>query len=155
MLNGLSAMIEIIVILLCVNYMYSKKIKLNIYDVLFVGLQMTIVESVNYFAINKKIILVCYLLIFLFQLLKFKLSTEEICVNTMLLVCISVVTQLISSVPMIVLNPYVSTDVLVLGNNVIALILVYVLGKTKKLYKIRLLTMNYEWFSKVCMLCCL
>lgn len=154
MLNGLSAMIEIIVILICVNYMYSKKIKLNIYDVLFVGLQMTIVESVNYFAINKKIILVCYLLIFLFQLLKFKLSTEEICVNTMLLVCISVVTQLISSVPMIVLNPYVSTDVLVLGNNVIALILVYVLGKTKKLYKIRLLTMNYEWFSKVCMLCC-
>lgn len=82
MLNGLSAMIEIIVILLCVNYMYSKKIKLNIYDVLFVGLQMTIVESVNYFAINKKIILLCYLLIFLFQLLKFKLSTEEICVNT-------------------------------------------------------------------------
>ena len=81
MLNGLSAMIEIIVILLCVNYMYSKKIKLNIYDVLFVGLQMTIVESVNYFAINKKFILVCYLLIFLFQLLKFKLSTEEICVN--------------------------------------------------------------------------
>lgn len=147
MLNGLSAMIEIIVILLCVNYMYSKKIKLNIYDVLFVGLQMTIVESVNYFAINKKIILVCYLLIFLFQLLKFKLSTEEICVNTMLLVCISVVTQLISSVPMIVLNPYVSTDVLVLGNNVIALILVYVLGKTKKLYKIRLLTMNYIMVS--------
>lgn len=154
MLNGLSAMIEIIVILLCVNYMYSKKIKLNIYDVLFVGLQMTIVESVNYFAINKKIILLCYLLIFLFQLLKFKLPTEEICVNTMLLVCISVVTQLISSVPMIALNSYVSTDVLVLVNNVVALILVLALGKTGKLYKIRLLTMNYEWFSKVCMLCC-
>lgn len=154
MLNGLSAMIEIIVILLCINYMYSKKIKLNIYDVLFVWLQVIIVESVNYFAINKKIILVCYLLIFLFQLLKFKLSTEQICVNTMLLVCISVVTQLISSVPMIVLNSYVSTDVLVLINNVIALILVLALGKTGKLYKIRLLTMNYEWFSKVCMLCC-
>ena len=128
MLNGLSAMIEIIVILLCINYMYSKKIKLNIYDVLFVLLQVIIVESVNYFAINKKIILVCYLLIFLFQLLKFKLSTEQICVNTMLLV--------------------------VLINNIIDLILVLALGKTGKLYKIRLLTMNYEWFSKVCMLCC-
>lgn len=72
----------------------------------------------------------------------------------MLLVCISVVTQLISSVPMIALNSYVSTDVLVLVNNVVALILVLALGKTGKLYKIRLLTMNYEWFSKVCMLCC-
>ena len=84
MLNGLSAMIEIIVILLCVNYMYSKKIKLNIYDVLFVGLQMTIVESVNYFAINKKIILLCYLLIFLFQLLKFKLPTKQHNIHTLL-----------------------------------------------------------------------
>lgn len=154
MLNGLSVMLEIIAILLCINFMYSKKIKITIYDVLFVGLQMTIVEAANYFTLNKKIILLCYLLIFLFQLLKFKLSTEQISVNTMLLVCISLVTQLISSVPMIILNFYANTDILVLVNNTIALILVVVLGKMGYLYKIRLLTMHYEWGSKVCALCC-
>lgn len=154
MFNGLSAMLEIAVILLCVNFMYSRKIKLNIYDALFVVLQTVIVEAANYFMIGKKIIVLCYLLIFLFQLLKFKLSTEQICVNTMLLVCVSVVTQLLSSLPTIILLAYVNTDILVMCNNIIALILIILLGKSGKLYKIRLSTMKYEWISKVCTLCC-
>lgn len=73
---------------------------------------------------------------------------------TMLLVCVSVVVQLISSVPMLIFLPYIHTDFLVLGNNIIALLLVSVLGKTGTLYKIRLFAMNYVWLSKVCMLCC-
>ena len=153
-LNSFSVMLETLAIFLCINFMYSRKIILNVYDGLFAGLQLLTLEVANYFMINKQIILLCYLLIFLFQLLKFKLSLEQISVMTMLLVCVSVVVQLISSVPMLIFLPYIHTDFLVLGNNIIALLLVSVLGKTGTLYKIRLFAMNYVWLSKVCMLCC-
>ncbi len=89
-LNSFSVMLETLAIFLCINFMYSRKIILNVYDGLFAGLQLLTLEVANYFMVNKQIILLCYLLIFLFQLLKFKLSLEQISVMTIFAcVCIS------------------------------------------------------------------
>lgn len=154
MINGLSAVLEIAAILLCINFMYSPKISYTFYDALFIGIQTVIVETANYLSIGKAIIILSYFVIFLFQLLKFKLATEQICVNTMVLLSLLVVVQLLSSVPMIFLLRFVNTEILVLGNNIILLILITIIGKAGYLHKAGTFAMRYDWISNVCTFCC-
>lgn len=154
MLNGLSLTLEIVAILLCINFMYSVKIRLKVYDALFIGLEMAIVGSANYLQNGKKIIILSYLIIFLFQLLKFKLSTEYVCVNTMVLLCILVVSQLLSSLPTIFLLQYTDTKFLILCNNFFLLILIIILGKMGSLHKASTFTIRYDWVGKICIFCC-
>lgn len=154
MLNGLSLTLEIVAILLCINFMYSDKIRLKVYDALFIGMEMAIVGSANYLQNGKKIIILSYLIIFLFQLLKFKISTEYVCVNTMVLLSILVVSQLLSSLPTVFLIRYIDTEFLILCNNFFLLLLTILLGKMGSLHKISSFALRYDWIGKVCTFCC-
>lgn len=154
MLNAVSVVLEIVGTMLGVNYLYGRKLKIGIYDAVFLVSELCIVESANFLEVGKQIIVVSYLVIFLYQMFKFKVGIKKICTNTMLLICIVVTLQLVCSAPLSFLNGILSTRVLILFVNVLMIVLTLVLGNKDILNKLSKCANQYEWFVNVCLICC-
>ena len=153
-LDKISIVLEIVAILLCINFHYSKKLRFGIYDVLFAALQIVVVTFANYYESFKAILVLSYLLIFIFQIYKYKISFGQCCLNLMLVVCLSVILQLISSIPALPFVGHVNTNILILCNNSINLVLILILGKFGLIHRISTFLIRREWLVKVAVVCC-
>lgn len=154
MLNAVSVVLEIIGTMLGVNYLYGKKPRLGIYDAVFLVSELCIVESANFLDVGKQIIILSYLVIFLYQMVKFKVGIKRNCVAMMLLICMMVAFQLICLGPLSVLDGVVSAEVLVLIANSMTILVIFLLGFKGVLFKLFGYATKYEWFMNVCLVCC-
>ena len=154
MLNAVSVLLEIVGTMLGVNYLYGTKPRLGIYDAVFLVSEICIVECANYLNAGKQIIILSYLVIFLYQMMKFKVGIKRNCVAMMLLICIMVALQLICLGPLSVLYGMFSANVLVLIANSMTILVICLLGFRGVLYKLFGYATKYEWFMNVCLVCC-
>lgn len=155
MINAISVLLEILAAFFCINYFYDKKIRLCVYDAVFLVAELCIVEGANVIDVGKKIIVLGYFLLFLYQLIKFKVNTGKVCVSTMLLVCSVVALQLLSSIPLIYLHEMFSIRYLVLITNLLVLVIIMSLGHNGVLTKCFVYACRHEWFVRVCLGCSL
>lgn len=154
MLNGVSVVLEIVGTMLGVNYLYGRKLKFGIYDAVFLVSELCIVESANFLEVGKQIIVVSYLVIFLYQMFKFKVGIKSNCVAMMLLICILVALQLTCLGPLSLLDASYRTRILVLLANSMVIIVIALLGVKGVLHKLYVYATRYEWFMNMCLICC-
>lgn len=129
------SIIEIVAVLLCINYMYSSTIRLGIADAMFLAVQATVVICANYIKDGKSIIILSYIVIYVFIRFKFRTSNGHSFAYLMLLTFIMVVLQLVCSAPSIFISDYIDSIVLVVVDNLVVLILIILAGMRGILYK--------------------
>lgn len=154
MLNGLSALLEVIAIGLCINFMYSKQLRFGRYDVIYFLLQLLVVEGANFLKLGKSVIIVSYLIILLYQFIKFQTDLKHICINFTVFICLLVMIELISSVPLIFLQRILSEEILVFSSTFCMTVIIVLLGWKGLLYRIFRYTLQFAWLEKVCFFCC-
>lgn len=154
MLNAVSVVLEIIGTMLGVNYLYGKKPRLGIYDAVFLVSELCIVESANFLDVGKQIIILSYLVIFLYQMVKFKVGIKRASANIMLLICIVVTLQLVCSAPLSFLDGILQTQLLIIIANLFMAIIVVILGGKGIIAKLSKCANRHEWFLNVCLICC-
>lgn len=154
MLNAVSVVLEIVGTMLGVNYLYGRKLKIGIYDAVFLVSELCIVESANFLEVGKQIIVVSYLVIFLYQMFKFKVGIKSNCVGMLLLTCIIVALQLVCSIPLLLVEKIFLTSWLVLSTNLFVIIVVIALGRKGIWEKLLYHVTRHERFMNVFLICC-
>lgn len=151
---GISVVLELIMTVIFINYLYNKKFRFTIHDALFMVINTSIAEFSYCLGMGKQSVLLGYVVIVLYQLIKFKTNMDRVCANTILYVSFSVMVQLIYLVPVVNLERFVSTDIIVLFVNAISAFVMLILGKRGLLNKLSIYIFRHEWLVKVSILCC-
>lgn len=155
MINAISVLLEIVAALICINYFYDKKIRLCVYDAVFLVVELCIVEGANFFEVGKEITILGFFALVLYQICKFKVSTGKVCVSTMLLVCGVVVLELLCSAPLLLLDKFVPNKVLIFIANLLVLVVTVILGRNGISKRCFGYVTRHEWLVKVCLVCSL
>ena len=155
MLTAINTILEMAATLICVNYLFGKRYYFSIYDAVFMVVEVTLIESANYFGLSKGMALFGYVGIYIYELLKFKCSIRKANVNLVLFIIIGVFSQVVCSIPAFILEGYLSIDLLVISVNVFMIILMLILGKKGLLYKISNIILNYDRWIYVATILCL
>lgn len=155
MINAISVLLEILAALFCINYFYDKKIRLCVYDAVFLVAELCIVESANYLEGEGGIIVLGYFVLFLYPLYKFKVSIGIACVSTMLLICSMVVLQLICVAPFLFLEEIITGEGLVFIANLLVLMIICILGHNSIFAKCFGYLNKREWLVNICLVCSL
>lgn len=87
-LEAVAALLELISVFLCINYMYDQKYRISVYDMCFFVLELALLEIMNLRHLGKPFIILAYILIFVYQEFKFRKGFRITCLNIMLLSCI-------------------------------------------------------------------
>ena len=155
MLTAINTILEMAATLICVNYLFGKRYYFSIYDAVFMVVEVTLIESANYFGLSKGMALFGYVGIYIYELLKFKCSIRKANVNLVLFIIIGVFSQVVCSILAFILEGYLSIDLLVISVNVFMIILMLILGKKGLLYKISNIILNYDRWIYVATILCL
>lgn len=99
MLTAINTILEMAATLICVNYLFGKRYYFSIYDAVFMVVEVTLIESANYFGLSKGMALFGYVGIYIYELLKFKCSIRKANVNLVLFIIIGVFSQVVCSIP--------------------------------------------------------
>ena len=70
MLTAINTILEMAATLICVNYLFGKRYYFSIYDAVFMVVEVTLIESANYFGLSKGMALFGYVGIYIYELLK-------------------------------------------------------------------------------------
>lgn len=151
---GISVVLELIITLICINYLYNKKIQLTIHDVLFMVINTIIAEGAYFLDLGGQSVIPGYAVIIFYQMAKFKTNINKVRVNTILYVSISVAVQLIYILPVLNLGDFISVNILVMFVNILLVLIMLVLGRKGWLNKLSVYILRHEWLEKVSILCC-
>lgn len=152
-LNAIAAVTELASVFICINYIYSRKYRVSVYDAWFLVLELALLETMNLLGRGRSFIVFVYVLIFMYQYFKFKDGFRKTCLNTMLLACTEVTSQIVCSLPTY-LDSYIPLAYLVIGSNVLLVIVTVILGKTGILFKLSDKLSRHEWLLNVAVIIC-
>ncbi len=153
MLNVAAASLELVSIFLCINYIYDRKYKMTMYDAGFFVLELALMGILNLYKPGRSFIILVYILIFVYQEVKFRKGFRKTFVNTMLLCFFEVTFQLICSI-LVFLEKYITIEYLLIVSNTFLVTLTCVLGKTGLIKKIADLSNKRELLVNVVTLVC-
>ena len=153
MLNVAAASLELVSIFLCINYIYDRKYKMTMYDAGFFVLELALMGILNLYKPGRSFIILVYILIFVYQEVKFRKGFRKTFVNTMLLSFFEVTFQLICSI-LVFLEKYITIEYLLIVSNTLLVTLTYVLGKIGLIKKISDISKKRELLMNVVTLVC-
>ena len=154
MIVCLNEIIELLSTMLCVNYLFSTKYVLKIYDMFFIGTEFSILIAANMLQWAKEVTVVGYLGIYIYQLLAFKCKLRKASMNIVLIAIFCTFSQVIGSVPVFMLSEWVSMDILVMVTNLIVLVGFVFLGKKGYFYRISIRLSESQLLGKVAIAIC-
>lgn len=154
MLTCINTVLELVATLICVNHLFGKKYCFMIHDTVFILSEVIIVETANYFGWSKGMALFGYIGIYIYELTKFKCSVRKANVNFMLYIIFGVAVQIICSIPTLMLENFVKIDLLMITINSLTIIVIYIISRKERLWKISKLVMNYDMLINIATLLC-
>lgn len=148
MLNVVAASLELISIFLCINYIYDRKYRMTMYDAGFFVLEIALMGILNLYKPGRTFIVLVYILIFVYQEVKFRKGFRKNCINTIILFCVEVTGQIICSFPAF-FEKYISVQYLVVLANALLVLMILILGRTGLLCKTGEKLSEHEWLLNV------
>ena len=150
----ISQVLEILQILLCVNYLFCLKYQFRIHDAIFMIIELMIVEVRQIMGLNRLTVIFCYLGIYIYAILKFKCNIRRTNVNIALFFIISVLMQILCSMPLAALTKILSVDVVMLLINAVALVGIFLISRKGRLKKVSDFMANNEILSTISTIIC-
>lgn len=155
MLTAVCEVFELIATVLCINYLYRKRYCFSYIDVLFLMSELIMLESINYFELEPAVSFAGYAIIFIYSKIKFRRDNKTTIINLVLYLIVGVVLQLLINIPLLLLEPYINVDVLVLIINALFIAATAFIGYKGFLYALSECVMKRNWVVNAVIACCL
>lgn len=155
MLTAVCEVLELIATVLCINYLYRKRYCFSYIDVLFLMTELIMLESINYFELEPAVSFAGYAIIFIYSKIKFRRDNKTTIINLVLYLIVGVVLQLLINIPLLLLEPYINVDVLVLIINALFIAATAFIGYKGFLYALSECVMKRNWVVNAVIACCL
>lgn len=112
-------------------------------------------ESINYFELEPVVSFAGYAIIFIYSKIKFRRDNKTTIINLVLYLIVGVVLQLLINIPLLLLEPYINVDVLVLIINALFIAATAFIGYKGLLYALSECVMRRNWVVNAVIACCL
>ncbi len=147
-------LLEVLGILLCVNYLYGKKYRFRFHDVIFVLSGVMILTIVNAGKESGELAFLYYIVMFIYMLLKFEGHIKTAFINEILCIILMSLFQLIGALPVFAPDLPVSADVKAGMVNLLVLGFVLLPGKAGYLHRLSLFARRSSWLFRGILICC-
>lgn len=154
MIERIYILLEIFSIIFCLFYLYGKKLKLDIYVMGLVTVDMVMLSLIDLGYLHKSASLLVYFLIFIFCLLEFEGTVRQACVNNLLYILVVSLLQLICVIPMAFINNLQLSDG-TLGAIINGLVLISICIFRKSLYGLSKFVMKKNWMTWIGIISCI
>ena len=154
MLLHMFELLEILGILFCMNYLYDKKYRFWLCDVVFIVFGIAILEIINYGKGARELVCLYYAAIFVYMIFKFERRIKNVFISEVLCVILMVILQLICCLPVFGFDWPVSADIKAGLVNLLVFGCILFLGKMGYLYRLSLFARKSDWFFRGILICC-
>ena len=155
MLTAVSEVLELTATALCINYLYRKRYRFSYLDIIFFMSELILFESINHFNLEPVVSFVGYAIILIYSKIKFKRDNKTTVINLVLYLVAGVALQLLINMPLLLLEPYVSVDVLVVITNAVFAAVSAFIGYKGLLYSLSGYVIRRNWIVNAVIVCCL
>jgi hypothetical protein len=135
MLLRISELLEVLLMFFGVNYICGKSYRFYVCDILFFIPILLIIDFINLGYIDNLCMMIGYILLAAYVIVKFHLKFKEFMVCISLFLLYKVVLELICSVPIFLLDGLVSGGLLVMAAHFCACLATVYIGKKQTLWK--------------------
>ena len=140
---------------LCLHNFSCKKIKLDIYSVGFIAIQLTFLQMMQNRIVSNEMYFAAYLICFIYAYIKFKDNIKKTMLKCLMTMVIIVLLEMIIYIPMSFLYYIIPKEnvIIVLINAIMLLVLF--LSKNSRRYIIALeFCESKDWILRICLLLC-
>lgn len=101
MCRRLNTLIEICSSIACLHFLYGRKIKINVWSLLVVLIDLFVFEIIHFYEINQALVGLVYILFFVYSMIQFGYGFRKTLVGNALLVIVMGTLQLLAALPML------------------------------------------------------
>lgn len=124
---------EMLALVVCLHSLNGEKLKIDVYNVGFVGIEMAFMQMIQEGIVSKGMYFVIYLIYFIYAYLKFGDSVKRTVLKCLLVMIIIVLLQMMIYTPLSFLYYFIpSESIISILINFITFIILYVSRKNKK-----------------------
>lgn len=154
MLLRISELLEVLFMFFGVNYICGKSYRFYVCDILFFIPILLIIDFINLGYIDNLCMMIGYILLAAYVIVKFHLKFKEFMVCISLFLLYKVVLELICSVPIFLLDGLVSGGLLVMAAHFCACLATVYIGKKQILWKMFFFIRQNGWLMRGIIFCC-
>lgn len=148
-------LLEVATFVVCLHIFSGEKIKLDIYNVGFIAVQLAFLQMIRDGIVSKEMYFVAYLICFIYVYLKFKKDIKVTVLMFLLTTVIIVFLQMIIYIPMSFINYIVPNESFIITLiNAVMLLIIVVSRKSKKYISVLEYCKNRDWILRICLLLC-
>lgn len=142
---------EMMALVVCLHSLSSAKIKLDIYNVGFIAIELTFMQMIQDGIVANQMYFAVYLIYFIYAFIKFRDTIQRTILKCLLVTIIIVSIQMIIYIPMSFLNYIMPNEgiIITLINIIMFLILFFTRCSGKYIKAVELCTRN-DWILRIC-----
>lgn len=149
-------LLEMLALVLCLHSLSGEKVKLDIYNVGFIVIELTFMQMIRDEIVSKQLYFAVYLIYFVYAYVKFKDTIQRTILKCMLVIIINVCLQMIIYIPMSFINYIIpSESVIIVCINAVMLIILFLTRNNSKYTNVVELCAKKDWVSRMCLLLCI
>lgn len=154
MLLALGEVFEVLSMITCTNFLFTRRYKLHIYDFILFTMNLVIFEGINIEGWKQEWVIVNYLSLIVYMVCKFNCDVKRLIITIAILFGFMVLLELICSIPIVFLEEFIPAEYMIVVANLFIWIVLVLICKRLSLCKIVNIIMKSTWFSRICMICC-
>lgn len=146
---------EMLALVVCLHSLNGEKLKIDVYNVGFVGIEMAFMQMIQEGIVSKGMYFVIYLMYFIYAYLKFGDSVKRTVLKCLLVMIIIVLLQMMIYTPLSFLYYFIpSESIISILINFITFVILYVSRKNKKYKNIVEVCARKDWILRGCLIIC-
>lgn len=152
----INQIIELLQILVCLNFLFCRRFNLKISDGVFVAAEVIFFELANLNHLSGAVVFAAYLGMYVYAVAKFKSGLKKTTVNVVLFFVINSLAQLICSGVVYLVGYALSIEIDtqitgVIAVNISALLLIFIVGRKGRFYKLSRYVLNSSFLTYIAM----
>lgn len=147
---------EMMALVVCLHSLSGEKIKLDIYNVGFIAIELTFMQMIQDGIVSGQMYFAVYLIYFIYAYVKFKDTIKISVLKCLLATLIMCGLQIVFYIPMYLLSLFITNEtVIILVVNSVILLFLIITRKSDKYYNIFTFCKSKDWILRLCLTLCL
>lgn len=148
-------LLELIAFVLCIHNFSGEKIKLDIYNVGFIAIQLTFLQMMQNSIVSKEMYFATYLICFIYAYVKFGYNIKKTVLKCLLSMLIIILLEMIIYIPMSFLYYIIPNESIIVALiNTVMLLILFLTKNSKKYTSVLEFCESKDWILRICLLLC-
>ena len=146
---------EMMALVICLHSLSGEKVKLNIYNVGFIAIELTFMQMIQDEIVSNQMYFMVYLICFLYTYIKFKDTLRRTALKYLLATLIMGGLQIVVYIPMSFLNYIIPNESLIISLiNALIFFILFLTRKSKKYANALEFCTSKDWIVRICFFAC-